>query len=168
VYTSTGHQIPHDVDKDDQNQESALSTLTNALEKLNEPPPTRPSKYTQQAGGKFQIPVHLLERVRTPLTSESDDDPAGTYDKPAETDDEPAGTDDEPAGTEGKLVDGVGCEDFPPSSKPFSLVSRIPVSASAYSFHDQADDTLDDEPAAVKPFELVERGGLLSGLLSIY
>ena len=146
--TSTAPQIVQDVEKEGQAEaeQSALSILSNALEKLNEPPPTRPGN-DKQAGGHFKKMPLLVERVKTPLSSDSDD---------------------EPAGTAGRSGDGDGYGYIRPSSKPFSLVSRIKISSSEYSLDEPEDTTLDTEPAVGKPFELVERRAILSGLLSIY
>ena len=148
MYTSAAPQIVQDVEKEGQAEaeQSALSILSNALEKLNEPPPTRPSN-DQQAGGQFKKIPLLVERVKIPLSSDSDD---------------------EPAGTAGRSGDGDGYGYIRPSSKPFSLVSHIKISSSEYSLDEPEDTTLDSEAAVGKPFELVERRAILSGLLSIY
>jgi hypothetical protein len=144
VYTFAGPKVPHDVDKEDQVEESSLAILSKALEKLKEPPPTRLNKNPQQTRDESKTkPILLLERVE--ILTESDDDPAGR---------------------QGSSADEVRGE-VPSSTKPFPLVSRVQISSTADSCHDQADTAVDSEPAAGKPFELVERASILSGLHSI-
>jgi len=154
VYTFAGPKVPHDVDKEDQVEESSLAILSKALEKLKEPPPTRLNKNPQQTRDESKTkPILLLERVE--ILTESDDDPADTK-----------GIDDDPAGRQGSSADEVRGE-VPSSTKPFPLVSRVQISSTTDSCHDQADTAIDSEPAAGKPFKLVERASILSGLHSI-